>query len=263
MNILVVNDDGIETLGLRILAKELSFIGDVYVVAPCEQKSGAGQSINMNRDLVLQPIAVEGAKMSFSLEGSPADCVKLGLAFFSKRGIDIDLVVSGINYGGNLGGDVLYSGTVGAGREALMTGIMSVAVSVDNHLGGDFEKIAIATRKICESMDRKEFLNPRYMLNINFPNVAFDEIKGFKAVKLGIREYVDWYEEKEIFRGTFSLRYGGDIKVQMKNDDEIETDVEAVDSGYISVTPLKYDTMEHEILADMKGEDYEKIISQR
>lgn len=133
MDILVTNDDGIRSKGLVELVKALSIVGNVYVVAPDRERSGTGHAVTMHRPLRVTEETMPGAVTSFQVDGTPADCVKLGLeALLDHRP---DLVVSGVNAGPNLGTDVLYSGTVSAAVEALIMGIPALAVSIADYSG--------------------------------------------------------------------------------------------------------------------------------
>ena len=127
MNILVSNDDGIKARGLAELTKALSKKGSVYVCAPNSQRSASSHALSVNNEITMKKIDFDGATMAFEIGGTPADCVKLGLYVLRKMGIDIDIVYSGINHGGNLGTDTMYSGTVSAAAEGLFNGLPAVA----------------------------------------------------------------------------------------------------------------------------------------
>ena len=133
MNILVANDDGIRARGLTELVRALSGEASVYVCAPDGQRSASGHGITVSKYITVKEEQVEGAEYALSTSGTPADCVKLGMKILSEKGVKIDMLFSGINHGGNLGTDVLYSGTVAAAMEGSICGVPSVAVSVDNH----------------------------------------------------------------------------------------------------------------------------------
>lgn len=245
MNILISNDDGIFTEGLSKLVLEMSKLGDVYVIAPDRQRSGAGQSLIMTEMLEFRPYEIEGARLSYSFTGSPADCIKMGLPLLKERGIDIDLVIGGINYGGNLGLDTIYSGTVAVAREAFMHGILSIAVSVDNHSAKEFSYPARFIREFVEKIPQKLFREPEYMFNINIPDIEESKVKGVLVAKLGVRHYVDWFHPKEYEDGIITVSYGGSMVKTNINEDKIKngsfTDVEAADMGYITITPIGYD----------------------
>ena len=117
MNILLANDDGINAEGIRQLAKALRSLGDVYVFAPDRQRSASSHALTIEKQLTIAREDFPGAKEAYSVDGTPADCVKLGIYALRDRGIDVDIVYSGINHGGNLGSDTMYSGTVSAAAE--------------------------------------------------------------------------------------------------------------------------------------------------
>lgn len=127
MNILVANDDGIQARGIAELAKALSKAGNVYVAAPNSQRSASSHALSVNDEITMKKIDFEGATMAFEVGGTPADCVKLALYVLRDKGIDIDVVYAGINHGGNLGTDTMYSGTVSAAAEGLFNGLPAVA----------------------------------------------------------------------------------------------------------------------------------------
>ena len=139
MNILVANDDGIKARGLAELVRALAGAGNVYVAVPDSQRSASSHALSVNDELTMTKVDFAGAAMAFKVSGTPADCVKLALYVLREKGIDIDVVYSGINHGGNLGTDTMYSGTVSAAAEGLFNGLPAVAVSVNDHQAAYFE----------------------------------------------------------------------------------------------------------------------------
>ena len=135
MNILVANDDGIQARGIAELAKALSKAGNVYVAAPNSQRSASSHALSVNDEITMKKIDFEGATMAFEVGGTPADCVKLALYVLRDKGIDIDVVYAGINHGGNLGTDTMYSGTVSAAAEGLFNGINTPDIPADEIKG--------------------------------------------------------------------------------------------------------------------------------
>lgn len=254
MNILVANDDGIKAEGIKALVAALSEVGDVYVVAPDSQRSGASHSITMFKDLYFKEAEFENAKKAYSFTGTPADCVKMGIALLESQGINIDMVFSGINHGGNLGTDTLYSGTVGAAREGLINNKMSVAVSVASHEPIGFEYAAMLAKRTAEEYVKEGIPEVvEYLWNINVPNVSASEIKGIKLTKLGIRDYADWFKPEYKDDGTIHIVYGGepiwreDVRC---NRPEIP-DVIAINENYATITPLNENTTCEKQLDDM------------
>ena len=245
MNILVANDDGIKAEGIKALAEALSRVGKVYVVAPDSQRSGASHSITMYQDLYFKETEFEHAEKAYSFSGTPADCVKMGIALLESMGICIDMVFSGINHGGNLGTDTLYSGTVGAAREGLINNKMSVAVSVASHEPIGFEYAAMLAEKV--ALKYRETGRPEvveYLWNINVPNIPVPEIKGLKPAKLGIRDYADWFKPDYREDGTIHIVYGGEpvYREDVRCRRPEIADVKAIEEGYATITPLNENT---------------------
>lgn len=243
MRILVANDDGINAKGIRELVKTLSQTAEVYVIAPDTQRSGASHSISMHKKLRFMPQEVEGAVKAYSFTGTPADCVKMGLELLRRQDIMIDAVFSGINHGGNLGTDTLYSGTVGAAREGLVAGVFSVAVSVNSHDADDFGYACRLALEAAKAFEKGMFPKPHeFMLNINVPDMPEEQIKGLKVAKLGIRDYDRWFNPVYLDDGSIEICYEGKpVSFDMANDIDLPADVLLMDQGYATVTPLGYE----------------------
>lgn len=233
MNILITNDDGIRADGIRELAKEISKIANVYVVAPESQRSATGHSITIHSPIMVQEEYIDENIKSYSISGTPADCVKVGIEGIFKD-INIDLVLSGINNGSNLGTDVIYSGTVSAAIEGFVLNKPSIAVSYDdvNVEREVYEKSSKYVTTIIKNIkDKLDLLND-CILNVNIPN---SEVKGWKVTKLGERKYDNVMEERI---SPFGQRYfwiGGNIK-ELEQDED--SDITWVNKGYISITPV-------------------------
>ena len=252
MNILVVNDDGIEARGLRELVDALTERAgaDVYVFAPDGQRSAASHAITLRTPVSVREVEYSGAAGAFALDGTPADCVAVGLKMMKLEGVAIDMVFAGINHGSNVGTDTVYSGTVGAALEGAIQGYPSVAVSVDSHKATHFEYacgLAVDTiRKTGGKWDA------RFMLNINTPDLPADEIKGVCYTVLGEREYInDVQVEMEGDVTTFV--YGGDPVLYESEDNHY--DVIALENGYATISPLQKDMTAHKarkMLADWR-----------
>ena len=237
MNILISNDDGIRAQGLKELALALSKVADVYVVAPDTQKSAASHCISIRGDLTMTKVQMEGAKEAYSLTGTPADCVKLGLFVLGKKGITIDAVYSGINHGGNLGTDVMYSGTVSAAAEGLFKGIPAVAVSVNSHDAEYFEgACSLAVKVLPEVIENKDKLG---VVSINTPNTPAAEIKGVRVATLGEVQYHEWFDTAEETEDSVTYRYAS-VPEEMDTwaDDD---DARLIREGYATISVVKYD----------------------
>ncbi len=240
MNILVVNDDSINSYGIRILADKLQKYGTVFVVAPHTEHSGIGNAITIHNPMKLheQNDFMENVK-AWSLEGKPADCVKFALYGLN---LDIDLVVSGINNGPNLGTDIMYSGTLGGASEGIICGIPSIAVSTD------FKGFELAEENIEDVLDKvinDDILSKEIVININFPKSEFTNIKGIKVTEQGIRPFDHKYElDSEGYwpKGTWQ-----DVE---HNEN---TDVHAYENGYISITPIQLNRTSYPYIKKLKN----------
>lgn len=236
MKILITNDDGINAAGLHALTSTLTREEgtEIYISAPHEQKSAAGHSISVRGKLIVQKEEFDGVKDAISVTGTPADCVKIAIAHYAAKGIQFDMLFSGINHGGNLGTDTLYSGTVGAAMEGSFNNIPSVAVSVDSHLPGHFDYACELVRETYRAAAGK--LPPDVILNLNIPNEPREKIKGLIITKLGMREYDEWFSQVEDEEGREAYKYEGN-PVHYDSDD-LNIDVIAMQEGYASITPL-------------------------
>ena len=180
MNFLLVNDDGINSPGLHALAKAASEKGRVFVCAPDRQQSAKSHAITLGKEVAVKEERVPFADKAWSAGGTPADCTRLGFQLCREEGIEIDMVLSGINMGANLGKDTIYSGTVGAAMEAAMTGIHAMAVSVDSHEASHFDgACAIAMSAADRVMNE---LPAAIVLSINTPDIPEEELKAKVAM---------------------------------------------------------------------------------
>ncbi len=230
MKILLTNDDGIDAPGINILAEELQKNNhNIYIVAPQKEQSATSHSITLH-----QPMRIfKRAKNIYAVTGTPTDCVILASQVILKE--DIDLVISGINNGQNMGEDVLYSGTVAAAIEGMFLGFKAIAVSLTSFTNQKYETAAYFIGKfldngIVDVIDRGE------ILNINVPNVSIEDVKGVKITYLTHRKYVDFVAEQEDPRGEKIYWIGGNKPLW---DTKEGSDAEAVFDNYISITPIK------------------------
>jgi len=232
MKILVTNDDGIFAQGLWILVKELKSIAQVVVAAPDREQSAIGTAVTLRQPLRAQKMrpVVPGVE-TYSVEGTPADSVILALDKLAKG--KIDLVVSGINHGSNLGDDVLISGTVGAALQGYLHGLPAVAISVafgDNlYLDNAARLAALLVKKIDTNA-----LPTNTFLNVNLPNLPLTEIKGAKVTRLASESHTDTVEESHDGRRTYYWL----IRQGINKDTDKKTDIWAIEQGNISITPL-------------------------
>lgn len=250
MKIFVTNDDGIEAEGIKTLVNALSEIADVYVGAPNEQKSASGHGITLGKPINVEEVSFENARKAFCIYGTPVDCVKIGLDLFSKEGIVFDKVFSGVNHGSNIGTDTLYSGTVAAAIEGMLSGIPSVAVSINSRNPKYFE----ATKELVVKVAKLDFnsIGKNVVLNVNLPHVPKEEIKGVKVIGLGYREYDDWCRETTTDDGKIGYVYAG--KPVHNDEMDCETnDVGAFQEGYATITPLQYDLTNYNLIEKVKN----------
>jgi 5'-nucleotidase len=253
VRILVTNDDGIHAPGLVVLeeiARELS--DDVWVCAPSEEQSGAGHSLTLNRPVRLH----KHGERRYAVSGTPTDSVTMAL----REVLDAppDLILSGINRGANLGDDITYSGTVSAAMEGALAGIRSIALSQvyakegQNENGPNdvpFEAARDwASRVITPLLDAP--LQPRTLVNINFPPRKASQVKGIRVVRQGFHDYSRGSVVKGRDPRGFSYYWFGLHAIEHTLDHG--TDLEAIDEGYISVTPLQLDLTHHETLAALE-----------
>lgn len=250
MKILLSNDDGVHAPGIRILYEELKKIGTVKVVAPLEEKSTTGHSLTLHKPLRLIPME---HRDFYGVNGSPADCIYLGLKQVMKG--QPDIVVSGINRGANLGQDIYYSGTVSAAREACILGIPAYAVSLDVDFKSrkpdqqlNFKTAAKYAVKIIKEYQKHKF--PKYtLLNINVPDVPLSKVKGITPARQGFRHYSGSVVKRVDHRGKDYYWVGGQYSGFEKEHD---TDCAKVDAGYVAITPLKLDVTDMAFLEEMR-----------
>lgn len=243
--ILLTNDDGIHSDGLVTLEKALHEIGDVYVVAPAAEMSGASHSLTLGRPLRIRQID----ERHWTVDGTPTDCVTLALHRILPEEERPHLCVSGINHGGNLGDDATYSGTVAGALEATILGVPGVAVSLVARENFDFTEAArvavLAARKILA-----EGLPEGALLNINVPP---GEIKGVKVTRQGIKNARPVITEHIDPRGKPYFWIG---EQYFRSNAEDGTDYRAIEAGYVSITPLKSDMTDHGALAAIESWGY-------
>lgn len=239
--ILVTNDDGITAPGIRTLIAVMQEIGEVCVVAPDRPQSGMGHAITVNDTLHLQRVsAIESPILEYSCSGTPVDCVKMAVHEVLKR--KPDLCVSGINHGSNSSINVIYSGTMSAAVEAGIEGIPAIGFSLqDFSWGANFEPTKSFVKKIVlEVLDKG--LPQGTVLNVNFPKLTENEIKGFRIC----RQANAYWQEKFDKRTTpFGKEYYWLTGEFINPDKGEDTDEWALTNGYISVVPVQFDMTAH------------------
>lgn len=247
MLILISNDDGIQAAGIIALATEMARIAQVVVVAPDREQSASSHSLTLHRPLRVNRVQ----KDWYAVDGTPTDCVTLAVDKLLKR--KPDLVISGINHGPNLGDDVMYSGTVAAAFEGFVHGVTSVAVSQSGWRNVDLRTSARFVRRFVQGVPEL-FDGKRRLLNINLPAPGRGGLRGFRITRLAHRTYTDVIQEKLDPRGRAYFWIAGSPKWQAGPD----TDVVAVRSGTVSVTPLSMDYTDYKQLVEMQDWKFTK-----
>ncbi len=232
MNILLTNDDGFDAPGIRVLSQELQNHGhSVIIVAPLTQQSATSHSITLFKPIKIHKIE----ERIFAISGTPTDCI-----IMAEQKVPIgaiDLVISGINCGQNMGEDILYSGTVAAALEAMFLGFKAIAVSSAAYSD---VKYHTAAKALCAMLDNgiHDILEQDEIFNINVPNVEPAEIKGIKITAVGHRRYDNFVREEIEVDGSRVYFFGGDLPIWEKRPN---SDFLAVNAGYISISPIRPD----------------------
>lgn len=235
MNILLSNDDGYRSPGLRILAEELARHGTVTVVAPDRDRSGASNSLTLD-----VPIRAERLDNGYvRVNGTPTDCVHLAITGLLDR--EPDLVVAGINHGPNLGDDVIYSGTVAAATEGRFLGLPAIAVSIDSHQPRHLRSAALVTGRLVAGL-RDADMSPSTILNVNVPDLPPEQIQGLRATRLGHRHKAEPVTQLRDPRGRPMYWIG---PAGSEQDAGEGTDFFALRNGFVSVTPIQVDLTRH------------------
>ena len=236
MKILICNDDGIESKGLKALAEKLSANNEVLVIAPDGNRSACSHTLTVRDTVKIDEYDKLERCKAYKISGFPADCVKIARHIFSD--FVPDVVLSGINKGHNLGSDIHYSGTVAIAYEAAFFGLPSFAFSAFSHGESDFELLSDYAVKIISEL--MPLTQKNQIWNVNFPDAGV-KIKGIKFTSLGTKVYVDKYELN--LNGRYAL-----IGTVDENTEFCDCDVEWIKRGYITITPLKYDKSDYETL---------------
>jgi len=248
-HILVTNDDGVLAPGLLALAQAMRALGHVSILAPDRNWSGGGHVKTLDRALRVREYILADGTTAFGSDGAPSDCVALATLGYFKE--PVDLVVSGINVGANLGHDVTYSGTVTAAMEAVIAGVPGVAVSletVEGQMGQiDFGPAAQAAAKVVRQVIENG-LPQEILLNVNVPLLPEDKIRGLCLTRQGLRVYHSRLDERTDPRNRPYYWIGGDAPTGVP---ERGTDVGALAEGVVSVTPLQLDLTAYRALTDL------------
>ncbi len=245
--ILITNDDGIFAIGLKPLVEEISSVGNVMVVVPDKERSAVSHSLTLQEPVRARKID----RRTYILNGTPADCVRFGVIFLCKN--KVDLVISGINFGANLGQDIIYSGTVGAAREAIFMGISSFAISLASRTGKNFDTAAKFAVKVARFLLSNKF-QKKLLLNINVPDLPLNKILGVEITSLGKRIYADTIHCR---KDPFGLPYYW-LKSRLVYEKNIPgTDISAIKNKKISITPLHTNYTDFSLIEELKKHGFQ------
>lgn len=251
MRILLANDDGIYAPGLAAMETELRRLGELVLAAPATEQSGVGHSITYLTPLTCKKVFDGDRFRGWAVDGSPADCVKLGISQLAKG--PVDMVVSGINGGLNAGINVLYSGTVAASIEGAFFRIPSFAVSLEYDPHADFATAAkLAVGLILQLFEQQKSTGPS-LFNINLPTEAVDKYRQgtmpeVHCVPMGVQRYGEHYIKRQDPKGR---DYFWSTYDPMPELTEHETDLTVLKAGHVTVTPLQFDLTHHQLLTKM------------
>ncbi len=247
--ILLTNDDGITSQGLDSLCWEMKKIGEVFVIAPVGEQSGASHAITLKGDIEAKKFSKNGKFFGYAINGTPVDCVKLGIVkILSEKP---DLVISGINHGENTGLNVLYSGTVSAAKEAALYGIPAFAISVGSPEEGFSGFAAKFARKLAEKILKVGLPNGT-LLNVNIPPVVETDITGISITRQGNEKFLEDY--KVIYENSNKILYrpGGKRDKPVEN---LDTEGSAIHRKEISITPIHFDMTDYKMIEELKKWD--------
>ncbi|MFO7904852.1 MAG: 5'/3'-nucleotidase SurE [Planctomycetota bacterium] len=248
MHILLTNDDGIYAPGLEAMERELQKLGRVTVVAPVTEQSGVGHSITFLSPLICKEVYHGNRRRGWAAEGSPADCVKIGILELCPQ--RPDLVISGMNDGFNAGINVLYSGTVAAAIEGAFFGITSVAVSLEFDEQAEYDQAAAMARQVIELIVRRtETENDSKLFNLNIPTRAIHGDARLRVVPMSVDRAGEKYIERKDPKGR--TYYWASPEVGGRCE-EYETDLSALEEGFVTLSPLQYDMTDRAAMRHMR-----------
>jgi 5'-nucleotidase len=249
MRILLSNDDGIYAPGILALYQAVRDLGEVEIVAPDAERSAVGHAITLSDPIKTKRVMRDGQFYGYGVGGTPADCVKLAVCgLLQKRP---DLVISGINLGPNAGISVIYSGTVSAATEGTILGIPSMAISLSTFKDPIWDTAARVARHLAGIVPEKG-LPENTLLNVNVPNVPFDQLKGYAVTRMGQSRFVETFDRRTDPRGNAYYWMDGELE---RHGDSTDTDLEAIEQGFVSLTPIWFDLTHHAVLPRIRSWD--------
>ncbi len=252
MHILVTNDDGVYAPGLLALARAMRPFGKISILAPDRNWSASGHVKTLDRPLRVKEVHLTGGEdiKAYASDGAPSDCV--ALAVLGVLSEPIDLVVSGINPNSNVGYDLTYSGTVTAAMEGAISGLPSLAFSLDTGENGEKEPLFEEAAQIAAEVTRVvlgRYLPKNELLNVNIPNLPAEKIRGIMVTRQGLRIYRDALIRREDPRGKPYYWIGGDAPTGVAEEG---TDIGALVNGYVSISPIQLDLTAYQTLDQIK-----------
>jgi len=246
MRFLLTNDDGIYARGLNALYAELSLEADCLIVAPEIEQSAVGHAITIFRPLTVRRATKNDKFLGYAVYGTPADCVKIGIKELSDQ--PVDLVVSGINRGANVGINIIYSGTVSAATEAVIMGVPALAVSLDTYKEADYTFAAKFIRKIVRLFINNPALR-NTAVNVNVPALPSEKIRGVVVVRQGKGSIIEHFEKRIDPRDNAYYWISGESPSEPEPKD---TDVSALAAGFITITPIQYDLTRYDLVGTLE-----------
>lgn len=242
MNILITNDDGIHAPGIFAIKQALEMIADVLVVAPDTERSAVGHAITLSDPLRVSEIHKENSFFGYAVNGTPADCVKLGLRCLSEKSIDV--VVSGINMGPNTATNIMYSGTVSAAAEAVIMGVPGLAVSLTSFDTPEFEYSCSLAQQLVKKIVENG-LPEGTLLNVNVPPLKPDEIEGIVITRQGKGRYEEFFD-KRIDPNNRIYYWMTGKRMNLDHDDDVDDVV--IRQKKVSITPIRYELTDTDML---------------
>lgn len=245
--LMLSNDDGIDAPGLHALYDALKEIGEVAVVAPATEMSAVGHAITLSEPLRVWSYHRRGDFFGYAVKGTPADCIKIGYWALLKRKPDV--IISGINFGGNTGINTIYSGTVSAATEGAILGVPSFAISLATYENPDYHYAAKFARKLTLEL-LEHGLPGGVFLNVNIPHCDEKEIKGVSVTRQGMALYKETFDKRVDPHGHVYYWLSGQ---KVNPETSIDVDDGAVAGQYVSITPLHYDLTQYEVSNTLKS----------
>ena len=253
MNVLLTNDDGIHARGLRALYNRFADTHHVSVVAPDRERSAIGHAISLNQPLRAIRMSLNDGYKGYAVNGTPADCIKLAIAeILSERP---NVVIAGINPGANTGANINYSGTVAAAKEAALSGIMGIAVSIEGQIADNYDEAAQFVLQLCDIVEIKGLPFGTF-LNVNIPNRPMREITGVRISRQGTGLLSEYVEKRIDPRNRTYYWQGPDMQ---SFEDDPAVDGTALAQNFVSITPVKCDMTDYRVLEDLRSWGLNKL----